>query len=325
MWLYSLSFTIILFVYSVDGGSDWCSTTSLVKQGNMSSSIDIRVNNTYSANMSSIGAIVSAWSGPLLDQFACQLKSQREYCEKHGCKYYFLEDFSDWEQKRNGSAPHFIKIQAMMYVMNIVPRHPWVLYLDTDAAFNEKLATKTIDQLVSERDNRTWLFHPDQTHGWSSDFILVYNDAEAMNFLDHIFKYSDICPFCVGEQCAVILSLTDYIVSLYVKNLPGSGDDETIIVKRDNQLNCCNPKWFCEYPFGKARQHNTRHTANVQGCSWNWLEAVKFNDMKETQRRYSEVSHSSDLRRILGIKHPLKTVAACESFLNMTSWSLRAT
>ena len=97
----------------VDGGADWCSTISLLKQGNISD-VSEAVRQSYSSNMSSMGAIVSTWAGTLPSRFSCQLKTQRDYCAEHGCKHYFLEDSPAWEAERNNSAPHWIKVQAMM-------------------------------------------------------------------------------------------------------------------------------------------------------------------------------------------------------------------
>jgi hypothetical protein len=84
------------------------------------------------------GVLLTAWAGPPssspLFKYSCHIKTHVSYCEKHGYKHVFFEDTVDMERARNvyRNPPHWIKVQALMHILDQLPRHPWVLYVDSD-------------------------------------------------------------------------------------------------------------------------------------------------------------------------------------------------
>lgn len=272
------------------------------------------------------GAVMTAWaepgfSGAGAKRWACQVGTHQAYCAKHGYKCHYVHDTGAWEaERKKRDLPRFwLKIQAMR---ELLPKHPWLLYLDVDAMVTDVENATSVEQLFSEAPAATSLFVPDSMtlENWNTDTILLKNDAVGQKFLDRVWQLGDVCPDCLGEQCAVNLGLFDAIMAHQVTLVDSGLASKQIEVDDYRGGSCCEPRTHCEYPDGRmgSRNPSVKSYYFSQGCVWNW------------QRRLVQAGRSSPpwiawnatLRKQMKIEHPVKEYRAkhfpiCQKLLDV--------
>ena len=257
------------------------------------------------------GAIIRVWAledqtssnrSSIMEQYECQLRSQAQYCTQHGYKCYLFvgrNEPNSWdlERKHDNLPPHWVKIQA---IRDILPYHPWVLYLDFDNYFYNVTGSSSVEAVLQQEGyNNASILVPNEM-GWNSDTIFLINNNFSNHFIHHIWELRNVCPRCVGEQCAVTLGMFDVLVnSLVSKHLKGEYE-----VARDDGYNCCDPGIYCEFPRTLSNIQNSGASYNVQGCVWQWQRMLEIQHpdlLKQT-----DLFYLPDFRDLLGFEHGIK-------------------
>ena len=262
--------------------------------------------------MSNKGAIIRVWAvanqtssynrSSIFEKYECQLRSHARYCAQHGYKCYLFvgrNEPNSWdlERKHDNLPPHWVKIQA---IRDILPYHPWVLYLDFDNYFYNVTGSSSVEAVLQQEGyNNASILVPNEM-GWNSDTIFLINNNFSNHFIHHIWELRNVCPRCVGEQCAVTLGMFDVLVnSLVSKHLKGEYE-----VARDDGYNCCDPGIYCEFPRTLSNIQNSGASYNVQGCVWQWQRMLEIQHpdlLKQT-----DLFLLPDFRDLLGFEHGIK-------------------
>ena len=236
--------------------------------------------------------------------FSCQIQSHLEYCLKNGYSCHVRSD--SYRNKSISSCWN-----KVMAIMELLPIHPWVLYLDTDSLFVSPQLSPSIESLISKlSDNSASIIAQDKKFGWSGDFIFIRNTPIGLAFIQHLWSLRHHCPHCVGEQCGLHVALFDLIAHEAQAMLSKGLIEDSVSVKHDQGQNCCHPISHCEYP--KTDQRNENHGYSVQGCVWNWQRALSLPPTPFATRKLMHMSYDIQMRTELLIKHPVK-VMNCSS------------
>ena len=244
----------------------------------------------------SMGAIVSTYSGlnssASYERWRCQIKNHEKYCSRHGYKCYFLTDTEQYINGRSSILGHltgyWIKIQALR---DILPQHPWVLYLDIDTVFDTPESTMSIESLlnlhaINDKDmNATASLYMPGGIGWITNVMMFIRSDWSHRFLTHFWNLRHYCPECIGEQCAAHIALLDAILSEIQEINSNSTTERSVFQRRiypmdthqqpinttlqemkvdkDRGRTCCSPISMCRYPDGI--HFNPNHSIFVQG------------------------------------------------------------
>lgn len=99
-------------------------------------------------------------------------------------------------------------------IMELLPIHPWILYLYTDSLFVSPQRSPSIESLISKlSDNSASIIAQDKHFGWSGDFIFIRKQPIGLAFIQHLWSLRHHCPHCVGEQCGLRVALFDMIAN----------------------------------------------------------------------------------------------------------------
>lgn len=251
--------------------------------------------------------------------FKCQLQSHDRYCKKYNYTCYFMGDKPDWKEERNMRGLKFggwVKIQAIREILSL---HPWVLYLDVDAVFENPEAAPSIEKLLHDDDKRGIAVNlPGGVHGWSTDTMFVRNTPYGHAFIDRIWDLRHNCKNFHAEQGAAHVAMFDAMIEHEYHNLMTSTrEDVKVSVKNDQGNNCCVPLKLCEFPHGENKPKNLDSERmsgpypvgfSIQGCTWNWQHALGHlpGGSPISKRLHQRLSWNVDMRQELNISHPVK-------------------
>lgn len=230
------------------------------------------------------GAVVTSYSGVIPDQFKCQVETHQKFCDRFGYQCYFVE-YTSWSY--TDIAKHWSKIKAILSVMKSNPKHPWILYLDTDSVVENlpHLLNHSIENFMRNNPNdaSTYVYLPDNSNGWSTDIVLIKNNGYGARFMKYFWKLRKVCGDCVGEQCAGQIVLFEALlqeIKFMIENRIVQLPDQVYVQRTFNgsqYVNCCSPRNYCEYPHGKfdtatgeSLPRNMESGYYVHGCVINW-------------------------------------------------------
>jgi hypothetical protein len=281
-------------------GTDQCSMLALVRDSNFSVVLahQVHLHHQLAANhVLEEGVVVSLYSGldtqKVIERWRCQQKNHESYCESHKYKCLFVTDTVEWAKERNetiatesytrnhkGGIMRFqyndfwMKIQVLR---DLLTKHQWVLYLDTDTIFNAPNITESVETIFANFPDEVSMFLSDH-QGWGSDLVLLRSTPFSNAFLEHVWNLRSSCPHCMGEQGAIHVALLDVLAHHALEVAPQM--DLVKSVARDNGKSCCNPRGHCEYPQAGSPRNtsnalNDKANMSVQGCVWNW-QVSKF-------------------------------------------------
>ena len=267
------------------------------------------------------GAVLTAWDESV-ENWDCQIASHKRFADRFGYSYYIYNDTSytlENEGEDSTLPPHWVKVKALLWALEKEPKHPWVLYLDTDSIVDDskKQQSRNVENFLRTVPNEEeiHLILPDRNDKWNTDLIFVKNTPLGIRLIENLWDLRKFCPSCHGEQCAAHLMLLEmllYGLQLRLNENKKRGISDTVsdvvqIPHRLNKFNCCNPRSHCEFPHGrKKRAHDNLlewHGPQVEGCVWHWEHALNFTNDDGRARRYPFVSGEFDFREYLGINH----------------------
>lgn len=189
--------------------SEVCSIRNLLKElvvSNFFHGINLRnISTSHSPpnHNDTPGAILTVWGGDVPDSYKCQIDSHKLYAEKHGYTYYLINNMTElnWEYHVNSGQLidiYWFKLLALLHVLKQEPKHPWVLYIDTDDIFENNYNQSEKDhnnmsiedhlKTIQNYENIHMIF-PDN-HGWSTDFIFAKNTPMGVKFIEHFWSVS---------------------------------------------------------------------------------------------------------------------------------------
>lgn len=112
------------------------------------------------------GAVVTSYSGVMPREYKCQVESHQRYCDRFGYKCYTIED-NNWD--RQDIPKYWSKIKSILSIMKMVPKHPWILYLDADSVVQDlpELSNRSVENFLrlNPNDDATYLYMPDNIKG----------------------------------------------------------------------------------------------------------------------------------------------------------------
>jgi hypothetical protein len=289
MFVFFCAFTLFMLPTGVvTHESDICSISELASWSNFSTVLryfKYSRHRTSHQQHPSKGALVRLYSttntSAAYNRWHCQLQSHQQYCDKHGYVCYFVTDTERWAQDRKNiptKSQYWIKLQVLR---ELLPQHPWVLYLDTDSVFLSPSTTPSVESIIGmyPESARAAVFVP-QKVGWTTDIMFFRNSVYANAFLEHVWNLRMACPSSPGEQGAFQVAMLDAMVWNIINNRSVHEYGDYNDVKRDKAKNCCVPRKHCHYPRAFAnetadspslwRKSNKFASYSVQGCVWNW-------------------------------------------------------
>lgn len=317
-----------------DGISDDCNIADAVRSSNYQDYFDYAHNHAEFANavlpsQYNNGAVVSLWSSvdraAAMEQWKCQLLNHQRYCDRHGYTCYFVADSEHWHQMRKHIHPknhnYWLKIQILSSMLD---KHPWTLYLDTDSVMWDPLTAPSIEEIISNHEQKQLNRGTKSPHhlslylpggaGWNTDIIFLRNTHWSHLFLEHLWRLRYACPNVNGEQGAANVATYDSLVYHLFKSNP-----ETWLyrIHKDQSKPCCIPVNYCPLPEGAMKGYASRRYQvgdySSQGCTINWLRATNFStDAGEYYRPdHPFIAWDGNLRTLLNISHPVKSME-CE-------------
>lgn len=296
----------------------------------------------------------------------CQLSSIDRYCRAHDYScFHFSASLDEWQRERKYEDIDggFFKLQA---VRTLLPHHAWVLYLDTDNYVSEaapgveaavgRLPWIPRPQKASESaapgpSEASLLIHGHPGETWISSAFLVRNTAWAAAYLDHAWALREHCPDCQREQCAMNIAIFESILMPEVmvrhhhqedhqlsadSDVPQSSSavERTLNISAISQapappLSCCNPRAYCRFPEGRAKQtkpHQSQLRSRLaQSCAAIWLTSAQAAQSLPPEvhalptERQANVFWSETFLNMLQIRHGVKNTFRRDQQDNMSS------
>lgn len=197
-----LSFLVVAFICLRCYGqpSEVCSLRRLLKELVVTHIFaDIDLNNNVDEDQAatvSPGALLTVWGGPIPDSYHCQVDSHRRYALRHGYTHYVMNDTAalNWQEHANSGPDidiYWFKLLALLHVLKLEPKHPWVLYVDMDDIFEDEHPGRDssieghLKTIVNYKDVHA--IFPDK-RGWSTDFIFAKNSPMGVKFIEHFWS-----------------------------------------------------------------------------------------------------------------------------------------
>jgi len=239
-------------------------------------------------------------------QLRCQPIQQYEYAKRHGYDYFFFREAnSEWleEKSKYSLGLGWYKIYSLRCLLAL-QEYEWVVYLDTDTTIHN--VTMKMEEVVAQAPPHTSVILRDSV-GWNADVMFLRNTEYSRNFVERVWSLRSRLNSCLYEQCAVVVSLLEEVLSHEVSSWGGNHTQQTFHVGRDRGRLCCDP----------LTQHK-KNDKSAQGCTWNWqrtLQELEKNDhphiywMKE---RFGELNFGHPDKRLYksAFMHPLTPAAS---------------
>ena len=267
--------------------ADVCSIAEVAAQSDYSRRISsdamdhsgqhFRGHHKHTLRMHAMGAVISVYSWlnrtAAEERWRWHISNHEQYCNKHGYKCYFVTDSQEYIQGRsgvNGTTGYWMKLQA---IRDILPLHPWVMFLDIDAVFEAPLLAPAVETIwnstvdtstsdVHKRKQKVSLYMPGGL-GWITNVMLFVNTPWSFHFLEHFWSLRFRCPDCLGEQCAGHVALLHAMLSTVHADVVAGRAADVVKIPRDMGNSCCVPTSSCKFPNGV--DYNANHSYSIQG------------------------------------------------------------